>query len=292
MPLRVTDRKGHLGVLARIALLVAAGDWLTKAAATRFVGSEPVVFSDRLRFAVVHNDGTAFGLSAGAFTWQLNLALTLAAIALMLPVARDLAKIDDRAPRALGLILGGAIGNFASLMLSPPGVVDFISVAVGAHSELVLNFADLAAYAGLAMMLRTGFLIVAEIRHTTRATLRTTQIQHWTSVRRRSAVEREVPLQAPIADLILPQNEITLPSHAPLSDLTVPQAEVIVTQTAPLADLLLPEQEIMIPRPESVRRVEMVDFAKKDPKVIDIRPHLAQSRVEARGQRAEGLRGD
>ena len=291
MPFRLTDKKGQLAVLARIALLVAAGDWLTKAAATRFVGSEPVTFSDRLRFAVVHNDGTAFGLNAGAYTWQLNLALTLAAIALMLPVARDLARIDERAPRALGLILGGAIGNFASLVLSPPGVVDFISVSVGAHSELVLNFADLAAYVGLAMMLRTGFLIVEEIRHAARPS-RSRQIQHWATVRHRSPVEREVPRQVPVADLILPQNEITIPLQAPLSDLTVSREEVIVPQTAPLADLLLPQHEIMIPRPESVRRVELGDLAKSDPKVIDIRPHLAQQRPEARAQRSEGARAD
>jgi lipoprotein signal peptidase len=116
------------------------------------VGGDPLVFSERFRFAVVHNDAAAFGLSAGAYTWPLNLALTLAAIVLMVPVARDLARIDDAAPRALGLIVGGALGNFASLLFSPPGVVDFISIGFGAHSNLVLNVADVAAYVGLAMM--------------------------------------------------------------------------------------------------------------------------------------------
>jgi lipoprotein signal peptidase len=139
---RVTEPNRHLRVLGRIALLVAVGDWLTKAVAARLVGSEDLVFSERFRFAVVHNDAAAFGLSAGAYTWPLNLALTLAAIVLMIPVARDLARIDDAAPRALGLIVGGAMGNFASLLLSPPGVVDFISIGIGARSELVLNVAD------------------------------------------------------------------------------------------------------------------------------------------------------
>src|SRR5512138_2671722 len=128
MPPRVTRPSSHIGVLARIALLVAIGDWLTKAVASTLVGPDAVVFTDRLRFAVVHNDGAAFGLSAGAYTWPLNLALTLAAIVLMVAVARDLARIDDAAPRALGLIMGGAMGNLASLLLGPPGVVDFISV--------------------------------------------------------------------------------------------------------------------------------------------------------------------
>ena len=97
MTVRVTKTDNHLGVLTRIAMLVAIGDWLTKAVASRLVGSEPVVFTERLRFAVLHNDGAAFGLSAGAWTWPLNLALTLAAIVLMVPVARDLARIDNAA---------------------------------------------------------------------------------------------------------------------------------------------------------------------------------------------------
>lgn len=154
----------HLVQLSRIALLVALGDYATKAAAAAFVGAEPTVFSDWLHFAVVNNDQGAFGLSVGSYTWQLNLALTLSAIALMLSVSRDLARVDSMAPRALGLIVGGAIGNLTSLILSPHGVVDFIAVSFNPTSSLVLNVADVAAYAGLAMMLRTGVLIVHRIR--------------------------------------------------------------------------------------------------------------------------------
>jgi len=255
MQLRVTEPNRHLRVLARIAMLVAVGDWLTKAVAARFVGGEPVVFSERLRFAVVHNDAAAFGMSAGAYTWQLNLALTLAAIVLMVPVARDLAHIDKAAPRALGLIVGGAIGNFASLLLSPPGVVDFISIGVGTHSELVLNVADLAAYVGLAMMLRTAFLLVAEIRRTARPR-NTVQVQHWARVARRGFLDREVALPVALADRPVTETE-------------------------------------EVPRPESVRRAELIDLqVQADPKVIDIRPHLALPRPESRLPKAEGLRAD
>lgn len=241
---RVNESKGYLVVLGRIALLVAVGDWLTKAVASRYVGSDALIFTERLRFAVVHNDGTAFGLSAGSITWQLNLALTLAAIALMLPVARDLARIDDAAPRALGLIVGGALGNFASLVLGPPGVVDFISVAVNPHSDFVLNVADIAAYVGLAMMVRTGFLIVNEMRRTVQPR-RIVQINHWAAIaRRRGLLDREVSIPVPVAD-------------------------------RPVV-----ESDLVVPRPESVRRVELLDLEVRDPKVIDIRPHL--SRIESR----------
>ena len=256
MQTRVTEPDNHLRVLTRIALLVAAGDWLTKAVAARLVAGEPLVFSERFRFAVVHNDAAAFGLSAGVYTWPLNLALTLAAIVLMIPVARDLARIDVAAPRALGLIVGGALGNLASLLLSPPGVVDFISIGFGTNSELVLNVADVAAYVGLAMMLRTGFLLVAEIRRTVRPS-RTVQVQHWAAVARGAFVDREVA--RPVA----------------------------------LADRPAPKDEVELPRPESVRRARLIDLeVTTDPKVIDIRPHLALPRPQSRDLKPEGLRAD
>lgn len=251
MALHVTESSRPLRVLARIAMLVAVGDWLTKAVAARLVGTEPVVLTDGLRFAVVHNAGTAFGFSAGTYTWQLNLALTFAAIALMIPVARDLSRIDEAAPRALGLIVGGALGNFASLVISPPGVVDFISVSVGANSELVLNVADLAAYIGLAMMVRTGFLIVGEMRRHARPR-RSSLVQHWTIKGRGVVTDREVVRPVAMADMVMKVNEPA------------------------------------VVRPESVRRTELVDLESSivDAKVIDIRPHL--SKMDGRGHRAEG----
>jgi lipoprotein signal peptidase len=154
----------HLTGLSRIALLVAGGDLLTKAAAKAFLAEDPTFFSNWLQFAVVHNDGGAFGWSAGVYTWQLNLAITLAAIVFMIPVTRDLSRVDRSAPAALGLIVGGALGNLASLLTSPDGVVDFIVVHYSRNSGVVLNVADAAAYAGLAMILRTGFLITLAIR--------------------------------------------------------------------------------------------------------------------------------
>lgn len=160
-----------MGPLLRIAAIVAVGDFLTKDAASRFVAQDPTVFTPWLRLHVVHNDAGAFGLSMGAYTWQLNLALTLAAIVFVIPVSRELARVDRMAPRALGLILGGAVGNFVSLVLSPHGVVDFISIQFSQSRELVVNVADMAAYVGLGLILRTGFLIVAEMRRT--ASIRT-----------------------------------------------------------------------------------------------------------------------
>ncbi|MEO6446754.1 MAG: hypothetical protein ABIZ91_19020, partial [Gemmatimonadaceae bacterium] len=72
--------------LSRIALLVAAGDLATKWAAKALLSEDPTRFAHWLHLAVVHNRNGAFGWSVGAYTWQLNLALTIAGIVFMVPV--------------------------------------------------------------------------------------------------------------------------------------------------------------------------------------------------------------
>jgi lipoprotein signal peptidase len=155
--------------LARVATLVALGDLLTKQVALLWVGTLEPRVTGVLRFGVVHNDKGAFGLTAGNYTFELSLALTLAAIILIIPVARDLARIDDRSSAALGLIAGGAIGNLVSLLLSPAGVVDFIAVQRADGAGIVLNVADAAAYAGVVMLMRTTAMVIAAIRRTRNA---------------------------------------------------------------------------------------------------------------------------
>lgn len=215
LPLPVTDRlpPAPLGPLLRIAAIVAIGDYLTKDAASRFVAEEATVFAEWLRLHVVHNDAGAFGLSMGAYTWQLNLALTIAAIVFVIPVNRELARVDRMAPRALGLILGGAIGNFVSLVLSPHGVVDFIAIHFSDALGLVVNVADLAAYIGLGLILRTGFLIVAEMRHA--ASVRSVRRRPVAPLLSFASAEREV-LRPVVRDGI--SDDLGLPISGPVVD--------------------------------------------------------------------------
>jgi lipoprotein signal peptidase len=198
----VTDRHRHLVPLLRIACLVALGDYASKAAAARYLAPEPTVITDWLRFALVHNQDGAFGWSVGPYTWQLNLALTLGAIVFVLSVSRDLAGVDRTAPFALGLIVGGALGNFASLVLPPSGVVDFIALNLGAGHGVVLNLADLAAYTGLALIVRTGFLIVAEMRRTVRPHVETVLTAPLTPRLSFALADQEVGLEVVRADAV------------------------------------------------------------------------------------------
>jgi len=162
--MHVPPSRSPLIPLARVATLVALGDLLTKQVALLWVGTLEPRVSGLVHFGVVHNDKGAFGLTAGDYTFELSLALTLAALVLIMPVARDLARIDDRSSAALGLIAGGAIGNLVSLLLSPAGVVDFIAVQRADGAGIVLNVADVAAYAGVVMLMRTTAMVIAAMR--------------------------------------------------------------------------------------------------------------------------------
>jgi lipoprotein signal peptidase len=155
--------------MSQVGLAVVVVDLGTKAWAQSQLGTEPVWILPWLHLQLVHNLGGAFGWSAGAYTWQLNLALTLCAVVFVFPVARDLSRVDRSAPRALGLILGGALGNLASLVAPPAGVLDFLAVQWQPGHSVVLNVADLAAYLGLALITRTGLRIAGAIRKEAKA---------------------------------------------------------------------------------------------------------------------------
>ena len=182
-------RRSPLIPLARLATLVAFGDLVTKQIAVVWIGALDPRALSVVRFGVVHNDKGAFGLTVGNYTWEVSLALTLAAIALIVPVARDLSRIDDRAPMALGLVAGGAMGNLVSLLASPAGVVDFIAVQRADGAGIVLNVADVAAYAGVAMLMRTAYLVVAAIRQDRETAVVETSKQRDTALVRLADVE-------------------------------------------------------------------------------------------------------
>lgn len=104
------------------------------------------VLGDFLRFTYVRNPGVAFGLFAGhglSLGW-----LSLIALAAVLWLA---IRAPSRAwPRAvaLGLILGGAIGNLFDRMRWG-SVVDFIDVGIGSHRFWTFNVADSAITVGV-----------------------------------------------------------------------------------------------------------------------------------------------
>jgi signal peptidase II len=140
-----------LVVLAAVTLVL---DQATKAWALAALdeGVRRQVVGDLLGLQLLFNPGAALGIATGT-TWL----LTLVAIAVVVVIVRVSRRLGSRGwTVALGLLLGGALGNLTDRMIREPGVarghvVDFI-----AYGDLFVgNVADIAivAAAGLLTLL-------------------------------------------------------------------------------------------------------------------------------------------
>ncbi|MFD5425736.1 signal peptidase II [Streptomyces sp. NPDC127084] len=138
-----------LFTVAIVAYLLDLGSKLLVVARLEHQPPIPVI-GDLLTFTAVRNPGAAFGFG-GAFT----IIFTIIAAIVVVVIARLARKLYSLPwAIALGLLLGGALGNLTDRIFRAPGflqgaVVDFIAPAHFA----VFNLADSAIVCG-------GFLIV------------------------------------------------------------------------------------------------------------------------------------
>lgn len=129
-------------------------DRVTKLAAERHLeGRPPIdVIPGVLQLRYTTNPGGAFGLFGGA-TW-LFVGASIAVIAIILVASRR--PPSFAAAVALGLVLGGALGNLTDRLVRGSGlsgeVVDFIDFQVWP----VFNVADSCIVIGAALLLFTG----------------------------------------------------------------------------------------------------------------------------------------
>ncbi|MDX1623261.1 MAG: signal peptidase II [Gemmatimonadota bacterium] len=145
------SRTGPLVVARDVAvpLVVLALDQLTKAwvRAELTMGDPVPVLGDNVRLLYIENEGAAFGLSVGPHSSMIFLVLAAIASAIVLflylrtPAGHGLERL------ALGLILGGAVGNIVD-RIRWERVVDFIQVGVAEHYWPIFNVADSAVTVG------------------------------------------------------------------------------------------------------------------------------------------------
>ena len=175
-------RRPFLSVLL-IASVVALADLVVKLAALVLLGERRVDLTSWLGLGVHFNEHLAWGLTAGDFPALVTAAATIVILGIGWLVARDLTRVDGWAPVALGFLAGAGIANAFDGLVPPRGAVDFIIVA---HSgmETVLNGADLAVMAGVALCCRTAVLLGMAIdRQRTRPVVPAAVV-----------IEREVPV--------------------------------------------------------------------------------------------------
>jgi signal peptidase II len=125
-------------------------------AVSRLENREPVgVVGHGLTLQVMRNSGAAFSMGQ-AFTAVFT-AIALAVVVVIVRASRKLHSLPWAL--ALGLLLGGALGNLTDRIFRAPGVfrghvVDFISV----QHFAVFNLADSAIVCGGALMILLSFL--------------------------------------------------------------------------------------------------------------------------------------
>ncbi len=147
-------------LLVALALVVVALDQATKVWALSALteGERTPLLGDLLGLTLVFNPGAALSIATG-MTW----ILTLAALAVTVVVLRVASRLGSRAwAVALGLLLGGAVGNLIDRVFREPGVgrgevVDFIAYA----DWFVGNVADIAIVVAAGLMILLGLRGIA-----------------------------------------------------------------------------------------------------------------------------------
>ncbi len=147
-------RRRLLRLIAVLAVVVLAVDQASKAWAVSALteGERTDLVGDLLGLRLLYNPGAALSIATG-MTWL----LTVVAVVVVVVTVRASRRIGSRTwAVALGLLLGGAVGNLLDRFFRDPGparghVVDFI-----AYGELFVgNVADIAIVgaAGLIVLL-------------------------------------------------------------------------------------------------------------------------------------------
>jgi signal peptidase II len=157
-----TGRPLRVLLLFVVALVVWGIDLQTKRLAVTHLEWRPPlrVLNGLVYLQVVRNPGAAFGMVTG-MTWL----LTLIAAGVVVAIVRVSSRLYSRGwAVALGLVLGGAMGNLTDRLLRYPGifrgwVVDMISVfAPNGQVWPVFNAADSAICTGGALLVVLALL--------------------------------------------------------------------------------------------------------------------------------------
>jgi signal peptidase II len=152
---------GYGWIAYAIAIAVVVLDQLSKFWVTVILDLEyrpPIQVLSFFRLNMVHNQGVSFGLfkaHADTMRWIL-VAFSVVVVALLVGWAR---KVERRLTAvALGLIIGGAIGNNWIDRVRFGWVIDFLDVSGLGFFPWVFNIADSAISIGVALLLLDSIL--------------------------------------------------------------------------------------------------------------------------------------
>jgi signal peptidase II len=149
--------RGKLAAFAAAGLTSLVLDQSTKCwiAGAVPIGREIAGLDPFFHVTHVRNADGSFGVLAGgapAVRHAVLVGLPLAAIGLVVAFYRRLAPAERRPACALGLVLGGVVGNLVDRVVRG-GVVDFLRFALGSGRAWPdFNLADVAVVVGLGLL--------------------------------------------------------------------------------------------------------------------------------------------
>jgi signal peptidase II len=140
---------------APLALLVLLVDCTTKELAVTTLSPEHVphpIAGEVLRLTLAYNQDGAMSLPLGQFgRWPL-IAIGIAIVAILVRLLWRTPPESAWRRAALGLLIGGALGNIGSRIWTTRGVVDFIDIGVGSWRFFTFNVADIAVFLGACIL--------------------------------------------------------------------------------------------------------------------------------------------
>ena len=143
-------QKRRYALVGGVAAAVLVVDQLTKWWAVNYLSDHTVDLIGSVRLALTRNSGGAFGLGRG-FVPMVVLAV-VALFVVLVAVGRSIDRTSVAV--ALGLVLGGALGNLADRIFRAPGlgrgeVIDFVDL----RWWPVFNAADVAVSVGCVLLI-------------------------------------------------------------------------------------------------------------------------------------------
>ena len=208
------ERRAALRRALGVAGLTLAVDAATKLAAVALLDGGPAMaVAGSLHLVTVYNDTFARGMNVGAWAGVGAALLAVGVLLLGWRACAPLARVDARAPLALGLVAGAALGNAVDFTHTGRGAIDFLALSTD-DGTIVFNLADVAAYVGVALLARTALRLARAIRRERAAEREPVAAVAVAQARARRAARLEVPVEMSVAVPLFVDADVRAPRAA------------------------------------------------------------------------------
>lgn len=134
-----------------LVFLLVLADCSSKRWAEEVLSGAPVpqdLIGNVLRLTLTYNPGAAFSTSLGEYSRFIFGGFAVLVTLFMYRHYRASQPTDTWMGAALGLIIGGALGNLVDRIISDRGVVDFLDMGLGSTRLWICNIADVGVTLG------------------------------------------------------------------------------------------------------------------------------------------------